>query len=219
MGFSILSNSLVNQGNSTALRNGLFEAQTLSYRKILKRFWRDELLPNIMCIPQNTYYNVLKSDFDNWDAVSVSNQLAKDDDLTKAVNCLHIKGHKSIRRSKKQSTRVYKEVRKMWKKGYYGCPKGKEKEMEDALKNIHKAFRESFVILRSSLKKEIYNCIPDNLEITLQNGNIHNISSLYIYDESVKKYKLDQEVKFTARDLRYIQLSITPYIFSKIHIR
>lgn len=91
MGFSILSKTLVNQGNNTALRNGLFEAQTLSYRKILKQFWRDELLPDIMYIPPNIYYNVLKSNFDDWDAVSVSEQLARDDDLTKAVSSFPIK--------------------------------------------------------------------------------------------------------------------------------
>lgn len=219
MSFSILSNSLVNQDNSTALRKGLFDAQTLSYRKILAQSWRDELLPDIECLSKNTYYKVLKSLFDDWDAAAVLNQLTENDDLTKAVNSLRIKGYKSIRRAKKQSTRVYKEVRKMWKRGYYGCPKGREKEMEDALKNIHKAFRESFVILRLSLKKEIYDCIPDNLKVTLHNGNIHNISSLYIYDETVNKYKLDPEITFTSRDLRYIQLSMTPYVFPKIHIR
>ena len=54
MSFSILSNSLVNKDNSTALRKGLFEAQTLSYRKILSQSWRDELLPDIVCLSKNT---------------------------------------------------------------------------------------------------------------------------------------------------------------------
>ncbi|MCI8796146.1 MAG: hypothetical protein HFG89_04730 [Dorea sp.] len=219
MSFSILSNSLVNKDNSTALRKGLFEAQTLSYRKILSQSWRDELLPDIECLSKNTYYKVLQTLFDDWDAAAVLSQLTENDDLTKAVNSLRIKGCKSIRRSKKQSTRVYKEVRKMWKKGYYGCPKEREKEMEDALKNIHKAFRESFIILRLVLRKEVYDCIPSKLKVTLHNGNIYNISSLYIYDKALNKYKLDQEITFTFKDLRYIQLSITPYIFSKIHIR
>lgn len=216
MGYSILTNSL----NGLTLRGGLFDAQMLSYLKIMPVKWRDILLPVGEDItvydPDNTFYSALKEKFDDWSSEDVAKELQSGSDLAKAVNSVVKIKRKSMKHAKKQSARVMREVNKMWKQGHYG---EKNKDLRKALDIIHRAFRESFITIRFALKTDAYRCIPQGLEIMMQNGEKKEISSLYVFDQAADKYRIRDDVRLSATDLRYLQLAISPYIFEKIHAR
>lgn len=214
MGFSVLTNAL----NGMALRGGLFDAQALAYRKITSIQWRDTVLPvgedEAVYDLDNDFYDALKDKFDDWNSEAVERELRAGSDLAQAVNSVvKIRG-KSIKRAKKQSTRVMREVNKMWKQGYYG---EENKELRHALDDMHRAFRESFVNIRFTLREDAYNCIPKDLSVTLKNGDKLNVSSLYTFDEAINKYRMQDNVHLSATDLRLLQLTIAPYIFAKIY--
>lgn len=225
MGYSILTDTL--SGNE--LRVGLFDAQTLSYRKIMPRRWRENSLPveekDIFYNSDDLYYRALKDSFDSWNTQNVESAFAQNDDLCKAVNSIvKIRGKRSIKKMKKQSTRVLREVRKMWKRGYYVDKRRKmsletERQLKFALEIIHKAFRESFIVIRTALRPDVYSRIPQDLVVILGNGEERTVSSLFAFDEISGRYKLNQKIRFSSIDLRCIQLAIVPYIFSTIHKR
>lgn len=227
MGYSVLKNTL----EGIDLRIALFDVQSLSYRIITQRKYRDIPLPigdngYAGYNPNNTYYDALKEKFDLWNANAVQDIYEKELDgdgnyvnkeLLKIVqSVIKINGKRRIRRAKKQSTRVIKEVRKMFQRGYYG---NKNEELKKALELFHKAFRESFVIIRTTLPPSIYKCIPQDLSITLYNGETYNLSSLYQPDVEVKRYLLRKDIQISFTDLRNIQILIAPHIFEEIHLK
>ena len=223
MGYEILSEVLT----GVALKNGLFDAQTLSYRKIIPKSWRDYQIPigqdKTIFDPNNTYFMALKVKFDNWNMTTIDalennqNPTLGQTYLIQAVNSVaKIKGRKTIRRAKKQSNRVIREVRKMWNQGYYGDKK--VTDLKKALELIHEAFRESFIYTRPVLRKSLYDCIPTNLEITLTTGVAMPVSSLYKYSEALDKYVISDDVVMSQTDMRKLQLLIAPYLFEKIYL-
>lgn len=207
MGFYILTKVLSNYNLTIAL----FDAQTLSYRKILVHAYRNTRIPKINV--NNNYYTSLETSFNNWDAAAIEFEFSNNTDLAKAVNCVVKFKGKRPRQAKKNSTRVMREVNRMWKQGFYNS---KDLELKKALVLIHKAFREAFINIRKVLTEDIYNCIPDNLTIDLK-GSKQNIKSLYYFDASVGKYRLRSDIKLSPTDLRKMQLTIVPYVFEKIY--
>lgn len=215
MGFSALSEVLV----GADLRGALFEAQTLSYRLLILKCYRNRMLPigndpTILDI-HNPYYNTLRSNFDAWDSAAVEEQMSDDGVLTQAVrSTILIRGKKRTKRAKKQSSRVLREAKKMWKLRYYG----ENKDILDAIYLIHKAFRESFLNIRLTLRTELYECIPEFLTIKL-NNQIYLVRSLYLLDEGENRYRLRRDIVSSSNNLRDLQLEIVPYIFEKIYMK
>lgn len=216
MGYSILVSTL----NGIQLRGGLFDAQVVSYLKMIAVKWQDTPLPvgedTAVYNPDNTFFSALKEKFDDWASEDIAQELRSGSDLAQAVNSVVKMKKKSIKHAKKQSTRVMREVNKMWKQGHYG---EKDKDLRKALDIFHWAFRESFIMLRYTLKADVYHCIPENLEITLQDGEKKKVCSLFIFDESINKYRRRDDVHLSTTDLRYLQLAIVPYIFEKIQAK
>lgn len=224
MGYEILSEVLAGD----TLTGGLFDAQTISYKKIISKNWRDHILPigqdKTVFNPNNTYYTALKTKFDSWDTQAIDNLENNQNPtsgqtyLVQAVNSVaKMKGRKTIKRAKKQSNRVIREVRKIWKQGLYGDKKERATDLKDALELIHKAFLESFIYMRSSLRKDLFDCIPANLQIKLNSGLEMTVTSLYEYSKDLDKYVIREDIAISKTDMRNLQLLIAPYLFNKIY--
>ncbi len=210
MAFETLNNTL----NGADLRRALFDAQSISYRLISLNKYRNEPI-NIgeNQNKQNNYYNTLRLIFNDWNTDAVDEQMSYNDDLTNAVKAVvTTRGIRRVKRAKKQSSRVWREVNRMWKQGFYG----KDEEIHKAIDLLHKAYRETFINIRTKLRPELYSCIPDTLIISLTNRR-EIVKNLYIFDDSRKAYILNKDLISSTEDLKKLQFLIAPYVFKAIY--
>lgn len=207
MAFEILCNTLA--GND--LRQALFDAQSLSYRLTTIKSFRNEPILIGENEP-NTYYSDLRVIYNEWNSNAVDKQISNDDDLTIAVKAVvRTRGIRRVKKAKKQSSRVMREVNKMWKQGLYG----KDRSIYEAIKLLHMAYRETFLNVRTKLRAELYNSIPDDLCITLSTRK-EIVRNLYEYDKLTDRYILNKNLVISSRDIRMLQFLIAPYLFECI---
>lgn len=120
---------------------------------------------------------------------------------------------KSVRRTKKNSTRIYKNAIKAIK------TYRSNEELRIAKKSIglfNTVIRECFIISRRSLSSEVFGLIPPDLKITL-NDTDYFIGNLYKFDGTTGKYILDSSLKLSKSAMKDIQYQIFKYIFTGIH--
>lgn len=214
MGFSILTKVLVDAD----LRAALFDAQTLSYCLLISKSYRNKNIsigedPSILDI-QNSYYAALRESYNAWDAEAVDEQMADDVILTLTVkSVVRTRGKKRCKRAKKQSARVLREAKKMWKAKHYGD----DKDIISAINLIHLAFRESFLNVRIILTRDLYESIPENLTFKI-GDETHLVRSLYSYNKEENRYILKRSIISSPHNMRDFQLAIAPYIFEKIYM-
>jgi len=210
MAFEKLNNTL----NGADLRRALFDAQSISYRLIsLKKSRNEPIKIGESMIIHNNYYNVLRVIFNDWNSDAVDEQMSYNDDLTNAVKSVVTKRNiRRVKRAKKQSSRIWREVNRMWKQGFYG----RDEEIHKAIDLLHKAYRETFINVRTKLRPELYACIPDTLVISLPSRK-EIVKNLYVFDDSRKAYILNKDIIYSAKDLRELQFLIAPYVFKAIH--
>jgi len=207
MAFEILRDTLAGDD----LRQALFDAQSLSYRLTTMKTFRNEPI-RINGKGANRYYSDLREIFNEWDSDAVDEQISNNDDLTKAVkSVVRTRGIRRIKKAKKQSSRVMREVNKMWKRGLYG----EDRDIYDAIVLLHRAYRETFVTVRTKLRTELYACIPDDLSISLSTRR-EIVKNLYDFDSSKDAYVLNKNLIPSSRDIRELQLLIAPYVFEAI---
>ncbi len=198
-----------------ALRQALYDAQALAYKLVISHYLRDIDMP--IEAEDERYYQELVDEYNK-----MTNEIINDDSFTKNLINIVIEvigkpgDYNKFKKAKKRTTRVYKDIRKMYKNGFYGI---KNSELEKELLKLHFAFKESFINFRRCLKYEYYELIPDNIDITLYNGNTVKMSDLYINNTLNNCYVINPELKLAKTDLRLIQLTISKYIFNSINYR
>ena len=147
------------------LREALFEAQAFSYKLIMQRRDRNQKI-TITPPPKNKMYendilDYVIERFNGFTIAGVDKHIQERKDFYKiAKSILFCTNCHNMKRAKKQSTRVMREVKKMWKDGCYD-----EKNTNElaGLECFHKAYRETFLIVRTRLPQKVYNLIPNDL--------------------------------------------------------
>lgn len=205
---------LANFNTGEALKYSLFDAQVMAYKIIINRYLRDINMP-IEAEVDEVYYKELLYEFNSLTNIEIDRDQARVM-IDIVIDVIGSKGdYNKIRKAKKRTTRIYNEVRKMYKNGYYG---EKSYQLQKDLLKLHNAFKEAFINIRRFLRKELYETIPSDLTITMLSGDNMGISDIYIWDEVNKYYKLNPEIRFSKTELRKVQLTISSFIFDRIRI-
>jgi|GEM_PF-4771199 len=212
-GFDRLISSFLDEEEA---REAMFSGQCISYKLLLHRCVYDVFFPvhwdHIALNGINPNYDKLVSLYDRFGLEfmidSIKNTTIQ---IFAAREIIGTNGgKKSVKRMKKRSSRIFREVKRKFKEGRYG---NKDTDLYKALTYFHFAFRESFINVRVRLCKAQYDLLPDVLQATLNDGSIHLIRDLYIWDDVSNCFRLDRGAGISKQDLRSIQLAIAPYIF------
>lgn len=120
---------------------------------------------------------------------------------------------KSVRRTKKNAARIRKDAIKAIKTYRSNENLKKAKKSMDS---FYTAIRESFIVFSYSLSSYVYNSIPNDLTTNI-NGKDYYIRSLYLYDKTSDKYKIDKSLTLSNSVKKDIQYKISKYVCAGIH--
>ena len=195
--------------------DALINIQSKAYKSILVRTELDhDLLVN------NTgLFNLFKDDYNS---VTIYMMKHLSEDTKKLIRHVVYTTHrKSIKRTKKNASRIRKEM----KKAYISCfPNDVNKiDFLNSVDIFYSAIKDSFIISRRRLSVEAYNAIPDSLtEVCEANNKTYLIKDAFVLNQTTGKYHFldtmsNPDIYLTNSDLRNINRTIAPYIFDVIH--
>lgn len=197
----------------------LRDLQIAAYKFIIKIHER-EFCVLVDINPQNLVYDDFKDKYN-----TVTSQGAWDTLIGEKLNILnqvvYASTKKSVRRIKKNITRVKTEMRSVYRE----CISNQDQDSKafyDAIELFGMVIRDSFVISRKNLPISVYNKIPKDLtENRVSDNKPYLIKDAFAFDENMKryvfKYCTNNSFNLTKSDLRQINRTIAPYIFSTIH--
>jgi len=125
-------------------------------------------------------------------------------------------GKKNCKRAKNGARRLYKDIKKVC--NVRGISRKKNNEFREALRIGWLAHKEAVMIVRTRLRSELHQQLPDDLSIVIGEKS-HVVKKLYeevIVDGVKSYYRLTSDIKFSKDTLRSIQLAIYPHIFKNI---
>lgn len=167
----------------------------------------------------NSFFVLFKDDY-NSKTVYIMRHLSEDSKklirrVVYATNC------KSIKRAKKNASRIRKEMKKVYNLCFSKVVN--KNEFLDAVDIFYYAIKDTFIISRRRLSVEAYNAIPDNLtEVCVSNNMTYLIKDAFVLNQATGKYHFSDTlsnpaIHLTNSDLRNINRTIAQYIFDVIH--
>lgn len=116
--------------------------------------------------------------------------------------------NKSIKKKKKNATRIKKEMLRMCVNGFLE----NDDKTKKCIRDFESVIRESFVIIRKVLKEEAYNALPDQLKIL--NGTSIPSNQYYVQsDVDDKTYTLNKDLVISGMDRRFVQYQVAESVF------
>lgn len=134
---------------------------------------------------------------------------------------VYMTNKKSIKRTKKNASRIRKEIKKVCKLCFTNVIN--KDEFLLAIDIFYYAIKDTFIISRRCLSKDAYNAIPDDLtEVCISNNKTYLIKDAFVLNQTTEKYHFSDtlsnpEIHLTNSDLRNINRTIAQYIFDAIH--
>ena len=207
-----------------AFKSFIESLYAFSLKGLSKRKDRDIkiILTDIQALGQsNQSYCDWRDEFNHHNATQYDTFLADDVDFAGTIKEMRgiLRGgkKKNHKRSKKITTRLYKDVKKVCIT--YGISPVRHYEFCLALRVGFFAYREAIINIRRRLCSELYQLIPATLSI-IKSGKKYAIKDLYKESQvnnNKTSYHLDPEIDFSKEDLRNIQLELYPHIFKSIY--
>lgn len=195
--------------NSVDDRNeALIGIQSKAYKYIMNK---EEYKKSLEINVNNFIYNIYKDDFNNLN-LAIMNELPTE--IISILNKVVHKDMKSIRRMKKNASRIRREMLKTYKNNFSRLENNDE--LKTAINCFYLAIRETFIIFRYTLSKNAFGAIPSNLSIILNNVK-YRIGDIYIFNNITQKYNINSKIVTSKSNMKKLQYIIAPYIYSKMH--
>lgn len=212
--YSIIAKSISSYCNPVAQRRSAEKIMICAFKYILCAEMRDWDMP-IFC--NNDYYEALKNMFDTTGNNELSD-LFNDphDTITLAVKAMVKRPRRrSIKRAKKQVSRVYHDFRRARREGLLG---NVDKSYDVAVKAICLATKEAFITTRKSIHPVVYHQIDKAEEVTLPVlDEKHLLFTLFVEQDNKKPkgpntvFTLEKEYGFD--DAHTIQYQLSKYSY------
>lgn len=199
-------------------KQSLIELQSKAYKFVLKNKEKNYNL-RVALRDTNLPYNSCKNDYNNLTPYIMNNL---PDEVYKIIrNVVHNSKNMSIKRIKKNISRIRREVKSVYR-ALISANDTNKYGFLSALDAFYMAMRDSFVISRKVLPKDAYYAIPNDLtEKCVSNGLQYLIKDAFVLNNNTGKYifngRISEEINLTYADLRQINRTIAPYIFYAIH--
>lgn len=211
---SEIKNSIeVYQNDKVQIKRKIRLIYVLLLKTMLTSSYRDLKIP---LNPEDiTFFGTFVDKYNLFDQKSYSeyfNGSNKINEFSKLILLLNYsKGKKRKRGIKKNSTRIYSDIRKVCIQ--YGIHISEPKYCE-SLKLGYHSYREALINIRTRLRTKLFEAIPSDLSLVLVNGKSIIVKDLYAFEELKKCYVLDKNIQMSKTDLRNLQILIMPYIFN-----
>lgn len=180
----------------------LIELQSHAYRSIINDDMKS--LPIRILIPNDgNLYSIFRNNYNQFVGTPVPESSKVF--VSNVVSCRS----KSIKKKKKNATRIKKEMLRMCKNGWFGV---NDETTKKCICDFESAIRESYIIIRRTLKAKAYNTLPKQLQIT---GGTFILSSQYYIksDLSDQVYLQNKKIRLSNKDMRFVQYQIADSVF------
>jgi len=181
----------------------------LAYKKILTPDYRDITIP--LLNGKNNYFVNWVTHYNRYDKNKFG-EMEKNINYTELFDCIDYgRSSRRNKRMKKRSSRVFTDFKKVCR--CYGV----NSDFGTALQASLYAFRECVINIRFKLPQELYNNIPDNLKLSVEDKHYY-IKDLYCYNELKSCYTLVENISLSRKNLQMLQTKIVPYLFDNLYI-